>query len=246
MKADYIFKAGGIIFPANLQGQPISKLDNPDIQITSRERLIYFYNKGIRRFVFRPQSAGLVALDIDCKNGKDGLTEFMKLHFVNFEDQYPYTKSPSGGYHIYFKSPGADFVSCEIASGLEVKYYGLITIPGSISDKGKYTSFNDESYLKPLPDVFCNKIPIHRKDQEIQKPISGNLELNKIMETLNKQGYNPRQGNRNLFSFEFSKFARKNGHQPDTVLNFLAFLESPDFTKREISATVQSAYRGRC
>lgn len=244
---NHIFKRGGVLYPATPQGVPISKLSNPDIQITSRERLIYFYKRGIERFVFRPESAGLVALDIDLKNGKDGLTEFLKIHFVNFEDQYPYTKTPSGGYHIYFKNPGKDFVSCEIAEGLEVKHRALITLPGSISDKGKYVSFNDESYLKPLPDDFLRVLPVRKNNPDPPPPPpEQSLNFDKILSILQKQGYVTTSGNRNNFTFEFSKLARKQGHDPESVKNYLSYIANDNFSIKEISATVQSAFKGRC
>lgn len=240
---DYIFSRGAYIFPASIDGKPKFK-DIPENRITDRERLLYYYRCGFKRCIFRPCTAGLIGIDLDCKNGKDGISEFIKITGQDPRAGY-YVETPSKGVHVYFFSDGRDYVSLEIKPGLEIKHRAFITIAGSKSEKGSYTAHGDPENISPLPESLRRLIPV-RTDAPapVYTPRNGdNISLHKIYQTLQKQGLNPSEGNRNNFSFQFARFARKQGHQPGEVLNFLSFLNSSDFSQREIQSAVNSAYR---
>jgi hypothetical protein len=243
MKASVIFKRGGYILPATLDGRPLFK-DTPENRIKDRAGLMDWYNnKKVRRFIFRPCTAGLIGIDCDVKNGKDGIREL--LNIIGLEPEY-FTSTPSGGKHYYFFSDGQDYVSLEIKPGLEIKHRAFITIAGSTSEKGSYTAHGDPENISKLPESLRRLIPVRNANPApLYTPRAGeSISLNKIYDTIRKQGLSPEHGNRNNFCFQFARYARKQAHRPDEVLNFLSFLNSPDFSNREIYNAVNSAYRG--
>ena len=244
MNANIIFNNGGYIKPATRDGKPLFK-DIESNRIRNRARLMYWYNKGIRRFIFRPYTAGLIGIDLDQKNGKDGIKEFIKITGQDPRDNY-HVLTPSNGVHVYFFSDGQDYVSLELKPGLEIKSKAFITIAGSESNKGKYTPQGNPEKIISLPESLKKIIPIRSNTPApIYTPRAGdNISLNKIYEVITKQGLTPAEGNRNNFSFQFARYARKQGHRPDEVISFLSFLNSADFTSREIQSAVNSAYRG--
>lgn len=108
------------------------------------------YHIGIKGTGTKFQDGYLIVIDIDVKNGVDGLTdlkEICKQNNINFEDAFPPTmivKTPSGGFHYYYKttkkfsqlvkgiSPGVDIVLQTVAPGSyklseESKPYVLLT-----------------------------------------------------------------------------------------------------------------------
>jgi len=246
VKTEIIFKRGGYVLPATLDGKPLFK-DIPEHRITDRAGLMDSYNnKKIRRFIFRPYTAGLIGIDLDLKNGKDGLKEIIAIIGYDPRDNY-HVLTPSGGVHIYFFSDNRDYVSLELKPGLEIKYRAFITIAGSESNKGKYIAHGDPENISPLPESLIKIIPVRNNTNTpaLYTPRTGNnVSLNKIFDVIQKQGISPEQGNRNNFSFQFARFARKQGHRPDEIIKFLSFLNSSDFSNREIQAAVNSAFRG--
>ena len=242
MKADMIFKRGGYVLPATPDGKPIYKDTEPG-RIRDRERLLEKYNQGVKRFIFRPYTAGLIGIDCDVKNGKNGVREL--LNIIGIEPEY-FTSTPSGGKHYYFFTDNTDYVSLELKPGLEIKSKAFLTIAGSQSNKGKYISKGDPENISPLPESLKKIIPVRNTNPApIYTPRAGdNISLNKIYEVIQKQGLTPSEGNRNNFCFQFARYARKQAHRPDEVLNFLSFLNSSDFSNREIQSAVNSAYRG--
>ena len=237
-----IFKRGGYVLPATPDGKPIYK-DSESGRIRDRARLINYYNKGVKRFIFRPYTAGLIGIDCDIKNGKNGVAEL--LNIIGLEPEY-FTSTPSGGKHYYFFADDRDYVSLEIKPGLEIKSRAFITIAGSQSNKGKYIPKGNPEKIISLPESLKRIIPVRNNTPApIHTPTGGdNISLNKIYDVIRKQGLTPSEGNRNNFCFQFARYARKQAHRPAEVMNFLSFLNSSDFSNREIQSAVQSAYRG--
>lgn len=242
VKASEIFKRGGYILPATPDGKPLYK-DSESGRIRDRARLLEKYNQGVTRFIFRPYTAGLIGIDCDKKNGKNGIREL--LNIIGIEPEY-FIETPSSGYHFYFFTDNQDYVSLELKPGLEIKSKAFITIAGSKSDKGHYTAHGDPENISKLPESLKRIIPIRNNTPApLYTPRAGeNISLNKIYDVIRKQGLTPTAGARNNFCFQFARFARKQGHRPDEVLNFLSFLNTPDFSNREIYNAVQSAFRG--
>lgn len=244
MKSEIIFKRGGYILPATLDGKPLYK-DTESGRIRDRARLLEKYNQGVTRFIVRPYTAGLIGIDCDVKNGKNGFQELVNI--IGYDPRkYFHTLTPSSGYHFYFFTDNTDYVSLELKPGLEIKYHAFLTIAGSQSDKGHYTAKGDPENISPLPEPLKRIIPVRNANPApLYTPRAGeSISLNKIYDTIRKQGLSPEHGNRNNFCFQFARFARKQGHHAGEVVNFLSFLNSPDFSNREIQSAVNSAYRG--
>mgnify|MGYP000933949180 CR=1 FL=1 len=242
MKASEIFKRGGYILPATPDGKPLYK-DSESGRIRDRARLLEKYNQGVTRFIFRPCTAGFIGIDCDIKNGKDGIREL--LNIIGIEPEY-FIETPSNGRHYYFFADDRDYVSLELKPGLEIKSKAFITIAGSQSDKGHYNAHGDPENISPLPESLRKIIPVRNNTPApLYTPRAGeNISLNKIYDVIRKQGLSPEHGNRNNFCFQFARYARKQGHRPDEVINFLSFLNNNDFSQREIQAAVNSAFRG--
>ncbi len=84
---------------------------------------------------------GVVVLDIDVKNGKDGERSLRLLEMLN--DSLPATmtvRTPSGGRHLYFRvtRPVGNSVQ-RIAEGIDLRGEGgLVVGPGSVVMEGTY------------------------------------------------------------------------------------------------------------
>jgi len=237
---DFLIKRGGYMLPSAIDGKPLLK-DEHKNRIKDFEKLSFWINKGVKRFNTRPAAAGLLALDIDNRNGRNGFN-YLEALDIDYKN-YFYTTTPRGGIHLYFFSDGRDYVSLELKPGLEIKSQSYITIPGSVSAYGKYHSIGNPLSIKPIPPQLAGCLPIRSLYQEPTAPPRGDLALNKIYDILCRQGMTPANGNRNRFCFEMARFSRKQNHSAESIINYLAFLQAPDFSIREIQAAVNSAYR---
>jgi hypothetical protein len=90
----------------------------------------------VRRFpdmliaVMTGEPSGIVALDVDVKNGVDGRDTLEAAFGIATHPHGPTDHSPSGGFHILFRWPGHFVKSCRLGPGLEVKGDGAwITLP---------------------------------------------------------------------------------------------------------------------
>jgi hypothetical protein len=241
---DYIISRGAYILPASIDGKPKFK-DIPENRITDRERLLYYYKHGFKRFIHRPYSAGLIGIDIDVKNGRNGWKSLQEIYKYDLKNQF-HVMTPSGGLHLYFTVDRTPYISCEVLRGVEVKSKAFLTIPGSVSAKGDYIPVGDPESISGLPGELHKIIPVRNDNPApVYTPRTGdNISLNKIYEVLCRQGLTPTNGARNQFCFQFSRYAKKENKQPDEVQNYLSFLISSDFSQREIQACVNSAFRG--
>lgn len=99
--------------------------------------------------------SGVVVLDIDRKNGVDGLKT---LQEGGFEVPVTFTVStPTGGFHYYFKHPGFKVRSGSwLGKGIDIKADGghWVVAPGSRGKNHKRYEVIDSSDLAPLPDWF--------------------------------------------------------------------------------------------
>jgi len=242
---DYIISRGAYILPASIDGKPKFK-DIPENRITDRDKLFHHYKHGVKRFIFRPCTASLIGLDLDYKNGRNGWEQLQKIYKHDLKNNF-HVMTPSGGLHLYFTVDRTPYISCEVLPGVEIKSKAFLTIPGSVSSKGDYVPVNSPDSIGGLPAEIRRLIPVRNDNPApVYTPRTGdNISLNKIYDVIRKQGLTPTEGNRNNFSFQFARYARKQGHRADEVINFLSFLNSSGFTSREVQACVNSAFR-RC
>jgi hypothetical protein len=134
----------------------------------------------IERFYFIPADNGLLCLDIDRKPGKpDGLKELYKLFpkdtlpqaLQDIEGYFPcYAKTPSGGYHLYFRYSGGPVRKASLCPEVEIKHGrpGL-TAPGSRKENGGYALYGNIEDAPPLYGIIIDRIA------ELQKPANPEL-----------------------------------------------------------------------
>jgi len=239
------------IYPAITEtGQPIAKYTKVR-GIRSTNDLKIAWGKGYKRFVHVPCRAGLIALDIDVKNNRNGMQSLevycqnKGMSFQGLLKDTSFTNTPNGGLHVNFKYSGEPVLNNEILEGVEVKYSNLITAPGSISDKGLYEALRNLTDSQTFPTFLQDLLVPRYKQAEEQKnnqTFSSDITLDKIESVLFSQGHRPESGQRNRYAFNFSMFAAKKGKDRDIVTNYLLKYKSSDFPECEIKSTVKSAY----
>ena len=90
------------------------------------------YNIGV-------DCTGFVVVDIDVKNGKNGINEY-----ASFGGHYEtlVVATPSGGYHCYFSGPNSGNAS--ISKGVDIRSnHGYVVAPGSTIDGAPYQIITD-------------------------------------------------------------------------------------------------------
>lgn len=99
---------------------------------------------------------GISVLDVDVKNGKDGLASLSALGFDDHRAMSPVrTITPSGGLHLFFAyKPDLKARVGKIAPGLDVRNNGgFVIAPGSIKNGDRYLVEGEElARGMPLPD----------------------------------------------------------------------------------------------
>lgn len=223
----------------------------------------YKKHDGIRKFQLYPRPSGYICLDVDRKNGKDGLRELygiflqagkaMPAYLLDIATFPAYTATPSNGLHLYFRYQGLKlFRSCEIAPGLEAVHHNhLITAPGSEKDGKPYVFYGNLANAPTMPATllsFLQEVPDEdtpRITWEYDQAQHGELSLQEIERIIEEQGdYSP-IASRNRFTYEVAKFAKKKGYSPIEVEEYIAQrYQAGTFTAHEIRTAVNSAYRG--
>ena len=116
-----------------------------------REEIIELFSEfpGAGTGIPTGPSNGLTVIDVDVKNGIDGL-----FHLRAIEERLPVTgvvRTPSGGLHLYFDTGKLEIPNSvsRIAPNNDVRSAGGYVLgPGTITTKGRY--FWDDSYISPL------------------------------------------------------------------------------------------------
>ena len=249
------------MIPTYPDGRTRGSWKSPEAFTTDPERIKTYWREGFRRYQFHPSDNGLLCFDIDRKKGKDGLLACYSLftdaglalpEYLQDIESFPaLTVTPSGGYHLYFKYQGTPYTSGDIAAGLECVHYNhLLTVPGSRKESGVYTFYGDLQKAPVLPAVFWRFLTERHGQEARIRPVwtykytDGELGLNDIAGIIDRQGRYSPSVSRNRYTYEIARFARKKGHSSGEVESYIRDrLEAPDFDAREISRTVQSAYR---
>ena len=110
---------------------------------------------------------GFDVLDLDKKNGKDGMETLLSLGY-DYESVSPASIStPTGGRHIYFKHrEGLRSSAGKIGSGVDVRADGgYVIAPGAITQNGAYGRFSQslKHIFENLPEWPANLAPAIRK-----------------------------------------------------------------------------------
>lgn len=123
--------------------------------------------------------SGLLIIDVDIKNGKDGTSG---LNSLLGEHSLPITRkalTPSGGYHLYYKLPEGSFIPSRagIAEGVDIRCDGgYIVAPPSRTPKGSYQWEDDSVLIATTPewllDILHKAKPI-TDEGDLQQDFSG-------------------------------------------------------------------------
>lgn len=158
-------EAGIKLIPTRPTKKAFYQCKNKDgniIKIETEQELKAWLQNDIKRFIFTPKEAGLLCIDIDKghADGIDGLKNFEAWLKDKGLDQAPlfkdlsrfpcYTKTPSGGLHLYFSFAGNIQTSASIVPGVEIKYNGLSLTAGGSLKNGKLYSLQGSIKNAPL------------------------------------------------------------------------------------------------
>ncbi|SFJ73690.1 VapE domain-containing protein [Celeribacter neptunius] len=104
------------------------------------------------------EANGLTVIDVDMKNGKDGVASLAELGFADLDKMTPVrSRSPSGGWHLFFKyQPGLKGTVGRLGEGLDIRNNRQFVIaPGSYKDSTQYAEMGaplGETELPPFPE----------------------------------------------------------------------------------------------
>jgi hypothetical protein len=222
----------------------------------------------ITRFYFLPERAGFLCLDIDRKNGKDGIEEFyswaeragkprhlLPRFLQDIPANFPcYVETPSGGLHLYFSYSGGRVQKKPLAPetpGVEVKHGAPgLTSPGSYKNGCPYILHGDLENAPQLPAFILAAIepPKPRAAAYIPQPQAkkewGKPSWDKVREWTEADGAG---AGRNDRAFNLARHARNHGY---TEAETLAAMRGEQYLdglpEKEIETAVHSAFtRGK-
>lgn len=135
----------------------------------------------------------LMVIDIDRKDGKDGLKEFQSIGQNPLNDADLVVQTPSGGYHAYFGwEPGLTNSSSHLPRGVDQRgghedgrSAGFVLAPGAITPRGEYKILKGD-----LPETMIGLNPPPRKylpvphQQDLEAPTPNEISFNRVKEAL--------------------------------------------------------------
>ena len=205
----------------------------------------------------------LLCLDIDRKNGVDGIRNFydylerlgvakemLPSYLQNLEDgSYPfYMSTPSGGVHLYFKYLGR-CPDGQLCKGVEIKNK---QVSAGYKDGKAYILHGNIEDMHRIPPLLLDKI-IPKQVKEVQKKFSLHFlrkqdmkkeqpSWDKIVEWTSKDG-NGTEG-RNARAFSLTVHARTHGYdREETLENLMQDSSVNSLSQKELLDVVKSAYK---
>jgi hypothetical protein len=95
---------------------------------------------------------GVLAVDIDCKDGRDGFASLLVLDLPFEALTTLTTRTPSGGKHLFFRAPDVANGVNRLGPGLDIRSRGgYVVAAGSELPNGRYTIDNEASILDAPP-----------------------------------------------------------------------------------------------
>lgn len=111
------------------------------------------YNIGV-------STDNMIVVDIDMKNGKDGMASYRALGLPLNTFM---VKTPTGGWHAYFKGPNRGLSVDRLGSGLDIRsFHGYVLAPGSVIDARLYVIDNDAPMLD-APQFLLDRLDAPRE-----------------------------------------------------------------------------------
>lgn len=158
-------KAGLPVFPARANNKRPHVKDWPNIATTDADQLARWWRKWPDAMPALPtgKRSGVAVLDVDMKDGKDGMATLRSLGFDPDTMSPAMIETPSGGQHIYFRhSEGLGSNAGQIGPGVDVRAGGgFVVAPGAINGKGAYGTLGGslKRALADLPEWPAKLVP---------------------------------------------------------------------------------------
>lgn len=205
--------------------------------------------------------SNLVVVDLDVKNGKDGLKAWEEITQGDFDETFS-VETPSGGIHFYYR--GSDFRNSvdAVGSGIDVRGDGgFVVAPWSRTEQGMYLprlsdDFSGPLEISPVPEGLKNLLTRPRGPGSpgadrlstspggaVSKPVS--LSLQRTLGAAAFNIFSAREGSRNdqlnRASFEVGKNLADDPDTEATVCRALTiFGREIGLDRAEVVNTVQS------
>jgi hypothetical protein len=150
---------------------------DPDAYTIDLEKIAALWREGKRQFKSFIRGKFLV-LDVDRKSGKlDGLEIFYQIfpketlpaELQDLPQSFPcYVKTPSGGFHLYFKYAGPELKLSNLGPSVEAKEF-QITPPGSCKENGEYILHGELNNAPLLYGLIIDAIEEAKRKKEQAK-----------------------------------------------------------------------------
>jgi hypothetical protein len=106
LEAALRYGAGGRrIFPCNKARRPLTTHGFRDASSDPNQIRAWWQNHPHALIGFWPGPSDIAVLDIDMKNGKDGMATFVRLEGCPILPPTPTCRTPSGGVHLHYQMP---------------------------------------------------------------------------------------------------------------------------------------------
>ncbi len=184
------------------------------------------------------QITGLLAIDVDMKNGKDGLQSLRIWEDENGVLPDTLTvKTPTGGYHLIYELPEGVHIPCGVSvlgEGIDIRADGgYVVALGSINEAWESYSFDSEEYVpvSQAPQFLLNFL-VSKKFKKEPIVIDGVIP----------------EGRRNSSLFRFLSSCYGLGMTSRDLLERIAqtinpILCKPPMSEEEVSRIVESVFR---
>lgn len=192
-------KKGFKIFPLkpNTKGEQVLESWKYE-STTNLNQIDYWWNKNPNYNIGLVTGNGLLVIDIDVKNGKDGL-QSIKKHGKGLPTT-AIIKTPSGGYHLYYHVNKTISNRVNLYDGIDIRGDGGYVLGiGSKTDKGIYMLYKD--------------VPIANANEKVYEFIEQQNKKEKYVE--NSQQVN--EGGRNDYLFRIGCYLQQKGLSNRTI-----------------------------
>lgn len=222
-------KKGFKVFPLkpNTKGEQVLESWKYE-STTNLNQIDYWWNKNPNYNIGLVTGNGLLVIDIDVKNGKDGL-QSIKKHGKGL----PATaiiKTPSGGYHLYYHVNKTISNRVNLYDGIDIRGDGGYVLGiGSKTDKGIYMLYKD--------------VPIANANEKVYEFIEQQNKKEKYVE--NSQQVT--EGGRNDYLFRIGCYLQQKGLSNRTIQKSLEIENeekcNPPLETKEVMQIIESVFR---
>jgi len=209
----------------------------------------------IKLFRFIPNEADFLCLDIDNKNGVNGIKSIeniSKIYNIDLKENFnktTFVKTPNNGYHFYFKfkNENNEELKTQIDTGIEIKYKLALTAAGSVKGNKIYK----------LNGILENALPLPEAILKIGKGIKREPKEKCFDNKTNSNGYNPylnylpklmneaiqEATGHNERAYRFACKGKRLNYDPKIIKEQI--FKNPDYfgkSQKNLLSTIRSAY----